>query len=387
MSKYNPAQFDDIRPYYDSEIPAAMERIVSSDFFGLLCTYVYPGKNPEDVKKMMRSFKTIRDFQLEVMRCVNEQVIARSITEFTYSGVDKLDPKKQYLFISNHRDIMLDACLLQYILYKNGHETTEITFGANLMSSPLVIDIGKANKMFRVERGGNMKDFYLSSKNLSEYIRYVLTEKGQSMWIAQRNGRTKDGKDQTDQGLIKMFCMSEPADKIKALSELNIIPVSVSYEWESCDILKALELYESRFSKYIKKPGEDLNSILTGIAQPKGRVNFTFCDQITEEELRQFDGLTNNEYHRAVAQLIDQRIINAYQLTPNNYIAHDLLYGQQLYQDYYTDEERSAFETFMERLNTFDISEPDVLKDLYLGIYANPVDSKLALKKGEKEKM
>ena len=327
MSKYNPAQFDDIRPYYDSEIPAAMERIVSSDFFGLLCTYVYPGHNPDDVKKMMRSFRTIRDFQLEVMRCVNEQVIARSMTEFTYSGVEKLDPKKKYCFVSNHRDIMLDACLLQYILYKNGHETTEITFGANLMSSPLVIDIGKSNKMFRVERGGNMKDFYMSSKHLSEYIRYVLTDKGQSMWIAQRNGRTKDGKDQTDQGIIKMFCMSEPADKIKALSELNIIPVSVSYEWESCDILKALELYESRFSKYIKKPGEDLNSILTGIAQPKGRVNFTFCDQITENDLHLYDEMTNNEYHRSVAQLIDRRIIEAYQLTPNNYIAHDLRYA------------------------------------------------------------
>ena len=387
MSKYNPQQFDDIRPYFDSEIPAAMERIVNSDFFGLLCTYVYPGKNPEDVKKMMLSFQTIRDFQLEVMRCVNEQVIARSMTSFTYSGVEKLDPNKKYLFISNHRDIMLDACLLQYILYRNGHETTEITFGANLMSSPLVIDIGKANKMFRVERGGNMKDFYMSSKNLSEYIRYVLTEKGQGMWIAQRNGRTKDGKDQTDQGIIKMFCMSEPTDKIKALSELNIIPVSVSYEWESCDILKALELYESRYSKYIKKPGEDLNSILTGIAQPKGRVNFTFCDQITEADLHQLDNSTNNEYHRAVAQLIDKRIIEPYQLTPNNYIAHDLRYGQQLYRDHYTDEELNAFQAFMERLNTFDIAEPDVLKDLYLGIYANPIDSKLALKGNENEKM
>ena len=387
MNKYNPTQFDDIRPYYDSEIPAAMQRIVESDFFGLLCTYVYPGRPQEDVKQMMLSFRTIRDFQLEVMRCVNEQVIARSTTAFTYSGVEQLDPKKQYLFVSNHRDIMLDACLLQYILYKNGHETTEITFGANLMSSPLVIDIGKSNKMFRVERGGNMKDFYQSSKHLSEYIRYVLTEKGQSMWIAQRNGRTKDGKDQTDQGIIKMFCMSEPEDKIKALSELNITPVSVSYEWESCDILKALELYESRFSKYIKKPGEDLNSILTGIAQPKGRVNFTFCDQITENDLHLYDEMTNNEYHRSVAQLIDRRIIEAYQLTPNNYIAHDLRYGQQLYRDYYTDEQLSTFEAFMERLNTFDISEPDVLKDLYLGIYANPVDSKLALHGGENIKM
>ena len=376
MSKYNPSQFDDIRPYYDSEIPAAMQRIVSSDFFGLLCTYVYPGHSQEEIRKMMLSFKTIREFQLEVMFRVNEQVIARSTTAFTYSGVEQLDPKKQYLFVSNHRDIMLDACLLEYILAKNGLETTEITFGANLMSSPLVIDIGKANKMFRVERGGNMKDFYMSSKHLSDYIRYVLTEKGQGMWIAQRNGRTKDGRDQTDQGIIKMFCMSEPEDKIKALSELNIIPVSVSYEWESCDVLKALELYESRFSKYIKKPGEDLNSILTGIAQPKGRVNFCFCDRITEADLHQFDGCTNNEYHRAVAQLLDQRINAAYQLTPNNYIAHDLRYGQQLYRDRYTDAERDAFLAHMEKLNSFDISEPDVLKDIFLGIYSNPIDVK-----------
>ena len=376
MNKYNPSQFDDIRPYYDSEIPAAMQRIVESDFFGLLCTYVYPGRSQEDVRNLMLSFKTIRDFQLEVMFRVNEQVIARSTTAFTYSGIEKLDPKKQYLFVSNHRDIMLDACLLEYLLAKNGLDTTEITFGANLMSSPLVIDIGKANKMFRVERGGNMKDFYMSSKHLSDYIRYVLTEKGQSMWIAQRNGRTKDGRDQTDQGIIKMFCMSDPSDKIKALSDLNIIPVSVSYEWESCDVLKALELYESRFSRYIKKPGEDLNSILTGITQPKGRVNFTFCDQITEAELHQFDGCTNNEYHRAVAQLLDKRINAAYQLTPNNYIAHDLRYGQQIYRDRYTDAERDAFLEHMEELNSFDISEPDVLKDIFLGIYSNPIDVK-----------
>ena len=362
-------QFDDIRPYEDSEIPAAMQRIVDSDFFGLLCTYVYPGYNPADIKKMMLSFRTIRDFQLEVMRCVNEQVIARSTTAFTYSGVEQLDPQKQYLFVSNHRDIMLDACLLQYILYMNGRETSEITFGANLMSSPLVIDIGKANKMFRVERGGNMKDFYLSSKHLSDYIRYVLTEKGQSLWIAQRNGRTKDGKDQTDQGIIKMFCMSEPTDKIKALADLHIIPVAVSYEWESCDILKALELYESRSRKYIKKPGEDLNSILTGIAQPKGRVNITFCPEVTETDLRQFEQCTNNEYHRLVAQLLDERIVSAYQLTPNNYIARDMRYGQQLYRDHYTDEERDAFMAYMEKLNEFDIAELDVLKDIFLGIY------------------
>lgn len=368
-------KFDDIRPYYDEEIPAAMQRIVDSNFFGLLCTYVYPGHNPADIRKMMLSFRTIRDFQLEVMRCVNEQVIARSTTEFTYEGVEQLDPEKKFLFVSNHRDIMLDACLLQYILYKNGHETSEITFGANLMSSPLVIDIGKCNKMFRVERGGTMRDFYLSSQHLSDYIRYVLTEKGQSLWIAQRNGRTKDGLDQTDQGLIKMFCMSEPENKIKALAELNIIPVSVSYEWESCDVLKALELYESRFSRYVKKPGEDLNSILTGIAQPKGRVHFTFCPQITEAELRQYDNCTSNEYHRVVAGLLDKRINAAYRLRPNNYIAHDLRYGQQHYRDHYTEEERQAFLDHMKKLTDFDIAEPDVLRDIFLGIYSNPLET------------
>lgn len=367
--------FDDIRPYYDEEIPAAMQRIVDSNFFGLLCTYVYPGHNPADVRQMMLSFKTIRDFQLEVMRCVNEQVIRRSTTEFTYDGVEQLDPQKKYLFVSNHRDIMLDACLLQYILYKNGHETSEITFGANLMSSPLVIDIGKCNKMFRVERGGTMRDFYLSSKHLSDYIRYVLTQKNQSLWIAQRNGRTKDGLDQTDQGLVKMFCMSEPEDKIKALAELNIVPVSVSYEWESCDVLKALELYESRFSRYVKKPGEDLNSILTGIAQPKGRVHFSVCQQLTENDLRPFDELTTGDYHRAVAHLIDQRINTAYRLRPNNYIAHDLRYGQQHYSEYYTAEERDAFLAHMQKLQEFDIAEPDVLRDIFLGIYSNPVET------------
>ena len=375
MKNWNMNNFDDIRPYYDEEIPAAMQRIVDSNFFGLLCTYVYPGHNPADVRQMMLSFKTIRDFQLEVMRCVNEQVIRRSTTEFTYDGVEQLDPQKKYLFVSNHRDIMLDACLLQYILYKNGHETTEITFGANLMSSPLVIDIGKCNKMFRVERGGTMRDFYLSSRHLSDYIRYVLTQKGQSLWIAQRNGRTKDGCDQTDQGIIKMFCMSCPDDKIRALSELHIIPVSVSYEWESCDVLKALELYESRFSRYVKKPGEDLNSILTGIAQPKGRVHFSFCPQVTEQDLLPFDGLTTGDYHRAVAHLLDNRINAAYRLRPNNYIAHDLRYGQQHYVDRYTTEERDRFLQHMQKLQEFDIAEPDVLRDIFLGIYSNPVET------------
>jgi len=377
MNSTEPSRFDDIRPYYDSEIPAAMRRLVRSEFFSLLCGYVYPDRSVEDVRRMVLGFKTIRDFQLEVMKCVNEQVIRRSINHFTYHGIEQLRPEERYLFVSNHRDIVLDSCLMQYILYRNGHETTEITFGANLMSSPLIIDIGKSNKMFRVERGGNMKDFYMSSRHLSDYIRYDLCQKHESVWIAQRNGRTKDGIDRTDQGIIKMFCLSKPEDKISALDELHIVPVSVSYEWESCDILKALELYESRFEKYIKKPGEDTNSILTGITQQKGDVCITFCQPIQHEELMQFAESTNNQYHQQVARLLDQRIVEAYQLSANNFIAHDLRYGQQRYADRYTPEQKAQFMDHIAALRQFDISEPDTLQDIFLGIYANPINNKI----------
>jgi len=319
----------------------------------------------------------VREFQHDTMCRVNEQVIKRSITEFTVSGLDRLYRDKNYLFVSNHRDIMLDASLLQYYFVINDFDTTEITFGANLMMNPVVIDVGKSNKMFKVERpGGDIKEFYRNSVHLSEYIRYTIKEKKQSVWIAQRNGRTKNGIDATDQGIIKMFCMSEPKDKIKALADLNIVPVSISYEWESCDILKALELYESQYTRYTKKPGEDLNSILTGILQPKGHVHIALCQPISLAELSAFEGQTNNEYHKSVAHLIDRRINTAYRLYPNNYIAHDLLYGNTKYQSMYTEEQYDKFMRRLSKLDRYDTCDIERLKEIFIGIYSNPVDNK-----------
>ena len=371
-------KFDDIRPYYEEEIPAAMQRIADSDVFPLLASFVYPTEPLEEVRNHVRSFKTVREFQHDAMRRVNEQVIARSISEFTASGLERLSPDKQYLFVSNHRDIMLDACLLQYYLVLNGFETTEITFGANLMMHPVVIDVGKSNKMFKVARpSADIKEFYRSSMHLSEYIRYTIKEKKQSVWIAQRNGRTKNGIDQTDQGVIKMFCMSDNKDKIRALTELNIVPIAISYEWESCDILKALELYESQYTKYIKKPGEDLNSILTGILQPKGHVHIAICEPIRMVELSSFERQTNNEYHKSVAQLIDRHINNAYRLYPNNYIAHDLLYGNTRYQSMYTEQEYNQFCQHLATLDRYeDTCDIERLREIFIGIYANPVDNR-----------
>ena len=375
--------FDDIRPYTDQEIPDAMRRIAESPFLPTLAAYVFPQKTTQEVAQMLLSYNTINDFQIGVMYHVNKQIIQKSITELTYSGIEHLEKDKPYLFVSNHRDIMLDASLLQNILVDNQFKTTQITFGANLMTDPLVVDIGKSNKMFRVERpGDNSKEFYNSSLHLSQYIRHAITEQKESVWIAQRNGRTKDGNDQTDQGIIKMFCMSQSKDKLQALAQLNIAPIAVSYEWESCDFLKAAELEQSKNGKYVKKPGEDLNSILTGILQPKGRVHFHFCKPLTREELKsltkqhfnnstvqQFNNSTVQQFNKHVALLIDQRIHEAYKLWPNNYIAHDLLHNQQQYIQYYTPEEKAAFQNHISTFQHFNVST-------LLSIYANPVNNK-----------
>lgn len=371
------SDFDDIRPYSPNEIPAAMQRIADSSSFPILAAYVYPGEPLEKVRQRIAGYQTVEEFQNETMRVVNERVIENSITKFSCSGLERLSADKQYLYVSNHRDIMLDASLLQYYFNTHGFETTEITFGANLMMNPLVVDIGKSNKMFKVERpGGSIKEFYNQSKHLSDYIRFAIQQKKQSVWIAQRNGRTKDGNDATDQGIIKMFCMSYPDDKIKAIDELHIVPIAISYEWESCDILKTLELYESQYAKYIKKPGEDLNSILTGLTQQKGRVHIELCEPISRMELMKFEHLTKNEYHKAVAHLLDSRINAAYRLYPNNYIAYDLRYGTTKYQDFYTEEQKQEMLRRVALLDRYDTCDVEKLKDIFLGIYANPVNNK-----------
>ncbi len=376
-------KFDDIRPYTDEEIPDAMQRIVASTSFPLVASYVFPERTLDDVRKELLTYKTIRDFQMGVMYWANKQIMKRSISDFTYGGLGQLSTDTNYLYVSNHRDIMLDASLMQNVLTDNGFDTCEITFGANLMQGQMVIDVGKSNKMFRVERpGGSVKEFYKASLHLSDYIRTAITEKRQSVWIAQRNGRTKDGIDRTDQGIIKMFGMSRTDDKGKSLAQLNIVPVAVSYEWESCDILKTIELYERRQGPYIKKPGEDLNSILTGITQPKGQVHIEFCKPITEDELKQLGECTSCEFHKNVAELIDRRICTAYRLTPNNYIAHDMLYGTSEYADMYSQEQKAEFIAYMKQLEKYEMDcDVEALVNIFLGIYSNPVDSKKHLVK------
>ena len=372
-------KFDDIRPYIDAEIPAAMNRIAASEYLPAIAAFLFPEKELSEVQKMLRGYTNIRDFQLEAMYAFNYQVIKQTAETFTYSGTEHLDPTKNYLFVSNHRDIVMDSSLLQFALHLEGFRTTEITFGSNLMSSQLLIDIGKSNKMFKVVRSANAREFYENSLHLSEYIRYAITEKGESVWIAQRNGRTKDGNDATDQGIIKMFCMSNTHDLLKSVEELNIVPVAVSYQWEPCDVFKTRELYHSREGmKYVKQENEDFISILTGITQQKGNVHFSLCKPLAKEEYRGFATESPNKFYKNIAQLIDERIYNNYKLWNTNYIAHDIRSGTDKYAAHYTTEEKEQFlQKLYQALNQID-GDKDRISAIYLGIYANPVSSNCA---------
>ena len=369
-------KFDDIRPYVDEEIPAAMKRIAESEYFPAIARFVFPEKELTEAQKMLHSYNSIRDFQLEAMYAFNNQVLLQTADKFTYSGTQHLDPAKRYLFISNHRDIVLDSSLLQFALNFEGHRTSEITFGSNLMSSQLIIDIGRSNKMFKVMRGENPRDFYKTSHYLSEYIRHTITQKGESIWIAQRSGRTKDGNDATDQGILKMFHMSGGKDIAQSLHELNIAPIAISYQWEPCDFFKTKELYLSRNDvKYIKGKNEDFISVLTGITQPKGNIHISFCEPLHEDELQLLaNGKSSNDFFKDVVHLIDQRIYTNYKLHDTNFIAHDVRSGTSQFAFHYSVEQKEKFLQLFHHVTKKIEGDKDIIRSIFLGIYANPVD-------------
>jgi hypothetical protein len=258
-------------------------------------------------------------------------------------------------------------------------ETTEIAVGDNLITSSFIEDITRSNKMIKVIRSSNPREVYTTSKVLSEYIRYNVANQKSSVWIAQRNGRTKDGIDVTEQGLLKMFDMSGSGDFVKDFAELSILPTSISYEFEPCDIQKAVEMYVSRRQKYVKAEGEDLKSILTGIMQPKGNIHIAFNEPVSLEEIQDASQLDKNEKFKAICTAMDRRIVAEYKLWGNNYIAYDMLNATNEYASMYTAEQKAAFEGYM-AAQLASVKLPDIdmveLKEIFLSIYANPVVGK-----------
>lgn len=370
--------FEILRPYYDSESDEVMKRIAYHDSYHKAMAYLWPEMTKEQVIEKALNTKSPYEFQTGYMSEAIWKIVNSTSAGLTWSGLENLDRNKAYLYIANHRDILLDSAILQIILDKEEFETSEITFGSNLMDQGFITDFGRMNRMFTVKREGNVKELYDISRQLSAYIRHVIIDKNTSVWIAQRNGRTKDGNDITQTGLLKMLNMSGGKDFVKSFSELQIVPLTISFEYEPCDHLKVQELYlSSLHTKYVKAPGEDLNSILTGIKQPKGKIHVAFGKPI-KEELSEIDKAPNeNEKIKQLAAYIDKQIYQSYKLNAVNYIAYDLLNQTNVFENNYTSKEKESFLNYMDSKIKDMTGETDVLKNLFVTLYANPVINKL----------
>ena len=343
----NIIDFNDTRPYNDDEMPDAIKRFSESIYFQNVVKHIFPDADLRVFTENFRKIKTVDEFQVQVMDKVIRTILSQTASGFSYSGFEALSKEKSYTFFSNHRDILLDSAILQIILHECGLQTSEITFGSNLMSSQFIIDFGKMNKMFKIVRGGTLREIFTNSLKVSQYMRYAITQKHQSTWIAQRNGRTKNGFDNTEIAVLKMFAMSSSADFVANLMELNIAPIAISYEYEPCDFLKTRELYIAKRKQYEKEPGEDVNSVVQGVRQWKGHIHLAVCEPIIEEELKQCDAFPHNEKFKQLAEIIDKKIYKNYKLYKTNYIAHDLLHNSQTYASYYSEEEKAAFQHYM----------------------------------------
>lgn len=370
--------FEDIRPYYDHEAREVMQKIKHDPLFIQLARYIWPGMTQEEAFAKADKVTDNMSFQLEFMHQAIRVIVERSSTGLTSSGFENIDPNKAYLYIANHRDILLDSAILQILLVEHGFKTSEITFGDNLKQGGFIDDFGKLNRMFTVKREGNARELYDISQKLSAYIRHTILEKNVSVWIAQRNGRTKDGNDLTQTGLIKMLNLSGKKGFSENMRELKIVPLSISYEYEPCDDLKIQETYlSSLHSKYVKSPGEDLKSIVTGVKQPKGRIHMAVGKPI-DLEFNEIDKISNeNEKTKQLVNLIDEQLYQNYKLWPVNFIAADMLDDSTTYSSHYTLTEKENFINYInERINKLN-GEQDVLFNLFVRMYANPAKNKV----------
>ena len=368
----NYSDFEDIRPYHQSEFAEAWKRITTEPTFFAALKYLFPEEENKKIVAELNQINSTKEFQLRVMHHAIRNIIKQSSAGLTCSGFENIDAQKSYLYISNHRDIFLDSGILQILLVEHEHDTTEITFGSNLMINQFITDVGKANKMFTVYRGGTRRELYENSLRLSNYIRHTITEKKQSAWIAQRNGRTKNGADETQVGLLKMLASSGTTNFENTFHELNIIPVSISYEFEPCDAFKVHENYVSQTTPYVKSPGEDLQSILAGVTQPKGRIHLALGKPINNS-LREIADSQDN--FKTLTQTIDTEIFNNYKLFPANYIAFDLLNSNNSHNSNYSEIEKDFFVNYMNKKLATLQGEKEILRKLFLELYANPVKS------------
>ncbi len=373
--------FDEIRPYHDAELPQIFEELIADPAFRRVMTTAMPDVPFEMIAYKMRSCKTKTDFQKAFCYGYLHKIINEDTDGTTIDCSTLPDKKLAYTYVSNHRDIILDSGLLSVKLVDEGLETVEIAIGDNLLIYPWIKKLVRVNKSFIVQRALSMRQMLESSIRLSNYMHYAIQQKRQSVWIAQREGRAKDSDDRTQESVLKMFAMGGEGDIIDRLLSLNIAPLTISYEYDPCDYLKAKEFQLKRDDIcYKKSQTDDLLNMKTGLTGYKGRVHFQVATCINDE-LKSLDrSLPKQDLFAIVANLIDRHIHANYRLYPNNYIAHDMLSDKTTFITNYSAEDKKHFLEYLDKqIDRIDLPDKDVsfLRGKMLLMYANPLTNYL----------
>lgn len=378
-----PEQFDPIRPFEPDELPDVFDRLLQNEQFSSVLAYFYPDVPKEALAAKMHACKDNLDFQKTFCYGFLVQLLAR-LSKGCDIDIASLDTDSRYTFISNHRDIVLDSALLDKLLIDAGFNTTcEIAIGDNLLKLPWVKDLVRVNKSFIVERALSMREMLMASKRLSEYMHFVIAEKNDNIWIAQREGRAKDSNDRTQEAILKMMVMGGDGSIIDRLKQLHLVPLAISYEYDPCDYLKAAELQARRDNpSWQKGPMDDVTSMQTGIMGYKGYIHYQCADCI-DSYLDTIPADTpKTELFRLIADHIDRQIFAGYRLYPNNYVALDLLHGDSAHADHYTAEDKAQFEAYLkDQLDKIEMEGKDnaYLREQMLKMYANPAINQMGL--------
>jgi 1-acyl-sn-glycerol-3-phosphate acyltransferase len=370
------SKFDKIRPYYDAEVNEAILSALNHPMMKALMNFAYPNLDDEIWKEQLKRTHSIRDFQINFAYKAVKKVLERSSEGLTTSGFEHLEPNTAYLFISNHRDIILDTSLLNVCLHDHRLVMTASAIGDNLVKKDFLKTLSKLNRNFVVQRGLPPRELLESSKLMSEYIGQLLLRENRSVWIAQREGRTKDGNDATHSGVIKMLGMgSDEKNVMDYFKKIKIVPVSISYEYDPTDALKMPQLMaEANDEIYKKEKNEDFITLLSGIIGQKKRIHI-HVGKVLDDEIDTIVAENDNSNKRiqALAQVIDDSILQSYKLWPTNYIAYDLLNKTDKFKNNYTEDEKSLFERRYEL--KIDASNEQMVEG-FLAMYANPVVNK-----------
>jgi hypothetical protein len=376
------SEFDEIRPYEDSELPPIYEELIADEAFRKAVSGVIPNIPFDILAAKMRECKTKLEFQKTFCYGIIRNIADKYTTELSLDMSAVADKTKAYTFLSNHRDIVLDAGFLSILLVENKMDTVEIAIGDNLLIYPWIKKLVRINKAFIVQRALTMRQMLESSQRMSRYMHYTINKKHQSIWMAQREGRAKDANDRTQDSVLKMLIMGGEGDFIDRLIDMNIVPLSISYEFDPCDFLKAEEFQLKRdIEGYKKTTQDDLISMQVGMFGQKGHVHYQMSRCINDELSKIDRSLSKAEICNEVSALIDRHVHSNYKLYKGNYVAHDMLFGDNRFASEYTAEEKENFQAYIQQqLAKCNIPNKDIdfLREKLLVMYANPVTNYMA---------